>query len=208
MIEIRRKRVIGKIAALALLLLAGSWCASAGPYLVLNPLDGHLTGAPGDSVGWGFTIFGDDTLWISFTGSSLTHTASVAQLYTDYIGVNGGPTDFAIGPGGSWTQVFDSSLLTGIGEYLIDPGAPLSSQDTGTIVINYQAYDGDPVVDGNPVGGAAQLFLFDSSTPSFTLDVQTPPSGVPEPGTFGTMAVLFGGCLAFGVRRRRTRRSA
>lgn len=198
----------GKLGAM-LLFLVGSWHASAGtlPFIVLNPSSGHITGAPGDTMGWGFTITGDSSYWISFTDSTLTQSAPTVGSYTDFLGLAGGPTGGVLDPGGTWSQAFDSILMTGLGSYAIDGGAPDGSQDTGTIIIHYLAFNADPTdsvacpVDCQ-VGGTNQLFLSDFSTvPSFALDVQAP-SSVPEPAATVPLCLILAGWAGAALRRR------
>ena len=181
------------------LLVMGAWQASAtsvGPYIVLDPANGAVAGTPGATVGWGFTIYGDPSQWITFDSSLLTESAPVGT-YSDFIGQNGGPSDYALGPGATWTQSFSALSQTGIGQYIIDPGTPDASEDTGTFVIDYQYMTGDPGLGGAPTGSSLQLTLADGSTlPPFTIDVNAA-SSTPEPSTAVPLLLLALGWTAF-----------
>ena len=209
--------MFGKIGPLVLL-LAGCWQASAGTvYIVLNvppPVSGHqLVGAPGDTVGWGFTVVNNSAEWLVFTGSSLTESAVLGPSgtstgYTDFMGINGG-NDIAeaipfMDPNTSWGPVtFDSSSLSGIGDYVIDPGTPLSSEDQGTFSINYDAYPCDPNgVTCSADNPGQTLNLQNDTLPTFDIFVQLPASGVPEPSTALPLGLLALGYAGVQLRRR------
>jgi hypothetical protein len=164
---------------------------------------GVVTGAPGDPVGWGFTIRNDSGDWMVITGvwvagpsdtpPSPTESSPVgpggASAFADYASLNGGPVDWAIPatdgshPYYDWTDFFSVSAETGLGAYPIDPGIGPGVQDSGYFYVQYQLYDDDPMTVGNPVGGLQELLTLSSTRPSFEIDVE-----VPEPGP----AVLMG----------------
>src|SRR5579863_1871469 len=77
--------------------------------IALDPLSGAVDGVAGATVGWGFMVNWTSTNgdWVSFTGSSLGSVAqgetnpsllACVSCYTDFIGAQGGPGDFALGP--------------------------------------------------------------------------------------------------------------
>lgn len=184
------------------------------PWIEIFP--NSVAGLPGSVVGWGFTIQGDPTNWIQITGESLAfETNSSVGTFIPYLLI-GGPVDFAIPPLYTWTQSFSAAGQTGVGEFDIDPGAVVGSQDTGDvvnfpglagIVINYNVFSGDPSIDPclhasdgcqlNPT----PLILHDqnNNVPNFEVDV------APEPG-MGPLIALSGlGLLVAGrIRRRRS----
>jgi len=135
----------------ALVLALCSWRASATPILTLDPLDGNISGFPGDTVGWGFTIInGSDTDWLIITASlfcgvggdpsstpcnnnlppgpyvpynGLTQFGTSFGIYTDYAGRDG----IILAPFEQGQDTFASSPFspgnpgTGVGQYAIFP---------------------------------------------------------------------------------------
>ena len=192
-------------AVLALAVLTGC-CAYADPdvTLTLIPITGTVEGAPGDTVGWGFTITNNSAFDLLLNQSAFcgpggdimfndcsTPYNGVNQFgpslgtYTDYIALQ----SIEIAPGGSAMQNFDSTAMTGTGAYMID-AAPSGSVDLGNIFLVYDEYMGNPFMGGT----------FVDETESFaTAEVIV----APEPSTFG----LAAGCLlAFAALRRRLSR--
>jgi hypothetical protein len=218
--ESRRKSLFGKFGAVALLLV-GAWRLSASPVVPFIAPPVAVTGNPGDTVGWGFTIFNPTSLWISFIDSSWNQSSpsygnadpNFGQSgYGDYIGFNGGPSpDFGIAPGGSWTQTFSAATApypgpipganppgTGIAQFVIDPTAPMGGHDTGTLTIHYDTFSGSPGLGGSQVGGPFVLTLADDTTLP-TLDVYV---GTPEPSAALPLGLLALGWAAWKLRRR------
>ncbi len=163
---------------LAVPLGAGTLTAS------LTPASGTINGLPGSTIGWGFDILWDDpTNWITFTSSALTsETNPSIGTYTDFIGLQGGPSPFAaLSPSTHWVQAFDALNQAGAGSFAVDPGAVLGSQDNGTLVLNYDIYAGDPA--------SAQYVGSDTVRLAFTVNVGESQSGgdggsaTPEPAT-------------------------
>lgn len=207
------------------LALAGSASLVAGTLPVgdslsiqLNPLNGAVDGVPGATVGWGFTVTWTTTNgdWISFTGSSLGSIApggnetnsSVLAGYADFIGAQGGPDDFAIGPSDSpWTEAFDG-VSQGIGSYQItsDP-SEVGASDSGQITISYDVTSGDPLLPGSVDLGSGSYYG-NSTAFSVTVDNPTPNSTVPEPATAAMCASALGALLGWRRLRAGPNRSA
>jgi hypothetical protein len=200
-----RKSLIGKFGA-AVLFLAGASQAFGSTVYMDQPT--AVTGAPGDTVGWSFTIYNPTNLWVSFTDSSWAQlepavgdASSGQNGYTDYIGMNGGPTDYAIAPLSTWTESFSvGSVGTGIGQFVIAASAPDAAQDTGLLTIHYDTYDADPLSGGNWVGSYTLTLQDGTTLPTLTVDVQTP-----EPAATAPLGVLAAGWAVFALRRRRVR---
>ena len=179
-----------------------------GPWITLLP--DSVNGIPGETVGWGFRIEADPVYWISFTDSEAAGESSFLGSgggtgYSDLLGSLGGPNNGALAPDPTqsdpWVVAFDSLLAQGLGQYVIDAGVPLGAQDTGSLIIHYLVFDGDPSAGGNQVGGTQQLFLPNdpspgSTAPAFEVDV------VPEPGATWLVGVCL---LGFGEAFRRRR---
>jgi hypothetical protein len=174
----------------------------------LRPLNGSVSGEPGATIGWGFTVNWTSTNndWISFTGSSLGSVATgggetnpaLNAHYVDYIGQQGGPVDFGLAPG-TWTEAFDR-VSQGVGAYTIsnDPSvAFLGAQDTGQITFAFQVYAGDPTT-ADQIGDASYSY-YGSST-AFSAEVTL----TPEPGHLGPIVCGGAALVLLGLRRRRT----
>ena len=161
-----------------------------------NPPSGVVDGEQGSLVGWGFTIYNDSsTDWVSFSGSALVDESNpVLGSYSDFLGPQGGPTDFALAPLATWTQPFSDPNLTGVGEYAISASAVPGAVDSGSIQVMWDDFTGDPTTCSDCYGGS-----FSVDVPfQVTVDGQT--SSVPEPGSL--WMVLIGGACFAGVRRR------
>jgi len=194
-------------------LLAGVIYGS--PVLDLSPGSGLVTGGPGATVGWGFTITNDTPYWLVFDNSAfcgpggdpflnsctspydgITNFGPSLGTYTDYIA-----TQFTfIAPGtmtvpSSLSEGFDATAMTGVGAYTIDLTAPLYSTDPAdpstemsNLFVQYEEYTGNPFTTGIQVPGTGE---FELSAP---VEVEV----TPEPSTF----VLFGAGLLLAASRR------
>lgn len=203
-------------------LLASAWAASAGPVtFLLNSPD--IAGAPGDRIGWGFTMtINDGTSWVSVgsstfvqTGGSLVGNASDPDILTpfDVIGNNGGfgatYTGFT-GPAESpWAQSFSYTsgtpfVAAGVHAFQVCQASDIlcgftpvaGALETGTLSIVYQVYSGDPT---DPTTTSSSV------TDNFDVTITvTPaaPTGVPEPSS-EALAGLGVAILCLAARRAR-----
>jgi PEP-CTERM motif-containing protein len=174
-------------ATLSLVLLAGA--VPAATFSTLPP-SGVLTGAPGDTVGWGFSSTNDDFFQsISFGQSILINeTNPLIGTYTDWIGPQGGPDNFAVDPGQTWSEGFSLINQTGLGSFTIDPAAALGSSDSGLIRVFFNFADSTPGTIDVP------FYVFVAAS--------DPASDAPEPAT--AWLLLAGGLAIFASRRRNT----
>lgn len=74
------------------------------------------------------------------------------------------------------TVGFDSTAMTGVGSYTIDPAASRGSLDTGNLFVSFMEYDRDPLSGGMDVTADIEL----SAAASVLV---TAPATVPEPRT-------------------------
>lgn len=168
-----------------ILAAAFSFSLAAGPVLTLTP-SGDLSGRPGETVGWNFTLTSDDTEWISVIGSfPIFETNPLLGIYTDIIGSLGGPTNNSLAPGEPAWQ----GLLA---NYQIDPLAAVNDSNFGTIFVLYERFSADPSTCNDCRTGEGQLEA------AFSVTV----SDVPEPGTW---ALLAAGLALCGIARRSRR---
>jgi hypothetical protein len=200
---------MNRLSKLAILMLMAAAPALAS-YITLGN-NGLVIGAPGDTVGWDFTIVNNSAYWMVITGvqtfgETLPLGPGSLSGFENYADLNFGPEDtdgfFVILPnGGVWQQTFSVADFTGLGAYPIDPGVLPPAQDAGVFLVYYSLYDSED--QSNEVFNHVQLCTADLCTgdnaPSFEINVQ---GAAPEPGTvFLSGAALL---LVFAKFRRRT----
>src|ERR1700730_4102365 len=115
--------------------------------LTLDPTNGALTGPAGSTVGWGFTFtnLGSDFAVITSTdfcvGVITSPCGTSFGTYTDLAG----PQFVPVGPppeSSSFAEVFNNSLGTGLGSFLIDPAA--TGTVIGQILLSFDLFNVDP----------------------------------------------------------------
>jgi hypothetical protein len=166
------------LMALAVLTAAQQWAA---PILTLDPVNGIINGAPGTTVGWGFTLSNDVGFIVpslivfcegafdpSCTNTHGTFTDFAAQFQTNVVGT-------------TVTQSFDDATRQGIGSFAINQNAPVGAQNVGTIFLVYDTFDCDIT---NPSCSPTQTGFSDLVAVSAQVNV----TNVPEPSSFGIFA--------------------
>lgn len=178
---------------LSLLLLLAATLPGAS--LTLSPA--AVNGYAGQTVGWGYTLTGDPLYHLvvtsvqsdfaDFPGGVGADAPAVTDIASGYFLMN----SFAIAPGGSFTQGFGPG--TGLASFRIRPDAPAFAQESGSLFVYYDLYDGDPNNGGSQV--------FPSNDPLVvTAAAQVNVEPVPEPSTW--LLTCAGLALAAGRRRR------
>lgn len=173
--------------------------AYAGSILTLNPSDGAISGSPGATVGWGFTLTSDSTDAITFISSFLLNESNPGfGQYSDIIGYQGGPDAGFVDPGaGNWTENFfyspDPLLQQGVGLYRVSPLSAPGQSDTGVIHIEYEL----DAVGGDCPGCYVASGSFEVPFSITSADT----TAAPEPGTSSLVAGAL--MVAFGVIRRK-----
>jgi hypothetical protein len=162
---------------IALLLAAvPAWTAEVYTFNLL-PADGNISGAPGATIGWGYSIENQSTShWLVTTGVApgAFQFGTPALLF-----------DFPIlAPNTTWTSPYDALTQTGLMSLTWDASVPANTVESGTFVVNAEWWNGDPLN-----GGQFESF-------ASTANVQYSASAVPEPGT---AALLVTGIAIFLV---------
>jgi hypothetical protein len=167
--------------------------ASADPItFTLMPPSGTVSGLPGSTVGWGFTLTNDTSDYLLVANSYFCEPgedptlfdcqpALGASTYDDFIASN----STEVTPDSSVAQSFDASSFTGVGEYNIDPLATAGQSDTGTVVVVYDLYSADPFgLNCNfcQIGGDQEVVA------AAEVQVTGPISVVPEPSSLAFLA--------------------
>jgi hypothetical protein len=145
----------------------------------LIPASGAISGPPGSTIGWGYSI----------TNESASDWLVTVGLNADSF-LNGTPSllfDFpALAPTAAKTMPLDEA--TGAGLYMLtwDSSAPVGFVNSGTFVLNAQWWDGDPLNGGSYMMDALDTSQVYSATVSQTTGV------VPEPSTWLLLLTGFG----------------
>jgi hypothetical protein len=204
MLKTQLTRIAFTILAVSML-CSIAW-ADGAPTLTLDPANGAISGAPGATVGWGFTITNTaDFLVVSSSdfcvGAITSPCSNSLGTYTDFIG----PQFQVVGPppeSTSLTQAFDLLAQTGIGSFAINSSALAGDSVTGEIVVTYDLYSVDP---NNPNFDPTLDTLSTGDMLTAAASVSVPASTtVPEPNS---LILLGSGLMAlFGAGRKRTLR--
>ena len=189
------------------LLLTVSLAASATPTLTLdNP---NLTGAPGDTVGWGFTLTstpildGSDVItpWLVITDASFDLDSGVFPVGVFNAFIKQPSNYMAIGPDtgngevNPWTQAFDDTLQTGIGSYVINDFQSPGDLATGNIVLTFSEYRFSPNDPAFTVDDTIATNLTVSAPASVLVATQE----LPEPGSWLLLSI---GVALIAIGRR------
>jgi hypothetical protein len=176
--------------------------AYATAVIALDPADGVVSGAPGVTVGWGFTIT-NGNYWVAIDSVVIENETSPVSGpsggFTSYMDLLGGSTDGVTAPDQTWTLSFTpGSPGTGVGQYVIDPGTPPGAVDSGDFLIYYDEFSDDPNTCGSCYLDTLQMFDANGNAPAFTIDVVGSSTTTPEPAAGLFVAI---GCAAIiGIR--------
>lgn len=154
------------------------------------PVDGKIAGAPGSTIGWGYTIHNESgTHWLVTTGLN-------AGAF-----VNATPNaifDFPdLAPGATATVAFDAAIPAGLYELTWNSSAPLGFTNAGDFVLSAAWWSGDPSAGGSFFSAAP------NGVQPYSATVTT---ATPEPGTVGLVGLVLL-AIPLGIRTVRRRRS-
>jgi hypothetical protein len=204
MLKTQLTRIAFTILAVSML-CSIAW-ADGVPTLTLDPTNGAISGAPGATIGWGFTITNaTDFLVVSSSdfcvGAITSPCSNGLGTYADFIG----PQFQVVGPSPestSLTQALDLLAQTGMGSFTINPGALPGDSVTGEIVVTYDLFSVDP---NSPTFNPTLDTVSTGDMLTAGASVSVPgATAVPEPSS---LILLGSGLLAlFGVTRRNNAR--
>lgn len=161
--------------------------AQGSPVLMLTPTD--VEGAPGSTVGWGFTLSNDTSDFLLVTGAAFTPNPAPLGTFQDFISA---VNLTLVGPDSALSQQFDPVAQTGVGAFQIASFVPFGTLIKGDLLIDYTLFSGDPTSDPT-----ATLVVADASIATATSVYATP-----EPAYLPLLALAALPLLA-GLRRRR-----
>lgn len=185
-----------------LILLLGSAVTSlATPVsFSLLPETGSLSGDPGSTVGWGFSLTNGTGDFLVVANSSFCDGGQnpVAGTCAPHLGVYsdtvaGNATVLA--PGSTMTQAFDLKSASGLGSYSIWSSAAPGQTDTGSLSLVYDLFDSNPFT-----GSATQIGGDQMVSASAQVTVEAAATAVPEPALPLISGVIVLGMLAIGRR--------
>ena len=176
-----------KAGLLALGLMAATpvW---GGLIFTTNPVDGVLSGTPGQTVGWGFTFTASDANYYVLSNVFFCIGAQMAPTCPDIVGV-GAFTDIAAGVNGliivptysasPYSEIF-SAGVSGLGSYTISASAAIQAVK-GSLYVYFDTFNGDPAGTGTQIGSNSFI------TRSAEVDV------TPEPGSLTLIGLGLAG---------------
>jgi hypothetical protein len=183
---------------LSLLLVAASTAAFASPILTLDPANGQRSGAPGTTVGWGFTIENDTSFYLVVTSVVPTGFDPATGSFNDYVA----SVNFtAVAPNSNYSEAFNSSIPTGFGEFLILNTATIGAITGADFEVLYDLLVNDPNGPLGSDGGDLYGNFFNNTSGQVTVtDAST--AAVPEPAT---LSLLLAAAPALLLLRRKRR---
>lgn len=174
-----------------LLLIGAISMAEAAPILTLTP-SSSITGAPGDTIGWGFSINNDTAQWLVVSSVLPSGFSAAVGTFTDFIAAQ---NFYVVNPNSIFSAPFSANTNGGFGSFLIDSGATSGAVTNGAFSLLYDLYANDPNVDPSQVSPGNE---FGEISASVTVARAT--QGVPEPGQGILVALALGG---LAILRRR-----
>jgi len=164
--------------------------AHADGVVSFSAVPADISGPPGSTVGWGYSITNGTSDWVETTNvdQGLFQQGTFSALF-----------DFpVIAPGATVTENFiftnGTGIDIGLGEFAWDANAPVGFVNSGFFVLSYELFSGDPILDPNAIdlGAGANI-----STP-YSVTVSS--TAIPEPGSLYLALSGIGIVLLFRKR--------
>lgn len=172
------------LGALVLLWTASAHAISDWSFTLLPP-DGAISGPPGSTIGWGYSITNPDPFdWLVLAGISADPFLHASP--------NSGVFDFPIVGPSTGASVAYLPSVAGLYELTWDATAPVGFINSGTFVLTADWYDGDPFAGGTFLETGERRASYSATVAA---------AAVPEPSALLLLAV---GMVALGIFRRAT----
>ncbi len=176
------------ITPLVLFLLLTAMTAQASWLPVLNLVNQELSGAPGDRVGWSFTLYNDSPYDLNvvriYADGTLfgSNGAGAMGTFRDDIEYNYPGDGITLATGTTYTGSFPGDALA---SYAINAGALDSASVNGKIYLDYKVYSGLSLK-----GSGTLPAQYDNQDALASVTVNAP--AVPEPSTYLLFAMGIG----------------
>ena len=182
-----------KTLLIALLLTAGHAMAAEIYDFTLLPQSGAISGAPGATIGWGYSIHNESTsFWLVTTdlsaGGFQNATPNLLFDFPD------------IAPGATVTVPYNALTAAGLYQIAWDANSPSGFVNSGLFSLMAEWWNGDPQGSGQ--------FQFAASSAAQPYTATVAGSSVPEPATIALVALPLLLFLVSGSCRGRRQREA
>lgn len=191
------------VTFLTLLTFGSLASANTLPTLTLDPSTGNITGAPGSTVGWGFTLTNLGSNWAVVTSSDFCVGVITSPCTNSFGTYNdfAGPQFIVVGPSPentSFNQAFDNNAQQGMGSFFINPTSV--GTVVGEIALTYDLFSVDPnSADFDPFADTISVGNYVLADASVTVATST--IATPEPAAF---LLLLTGVVLLTFRRKAT----
>ncbi len=174
------------------LLAAAAILAVSLPAATLTLTPDTISGAPGTTVGWGFSLDNTTADWIVINSVTATGFNPAFGTFTEFAATN----FIVVAPNSLFSEAFNLPLLQGFGQFDIAPGVTPGDSTTGSFLVGFDRYSSDPLLDGG-IGFIDGLGTFEVPFARVNAAAADP---IPEPATVALTGATLVALLAF--RRR------
>ncbi len=176
--------LISFLLGFLLLIIAGRTRADDSYTFAIVPDTGAASGAPGSTIGWGYSITNS-----SSTDLLVTLDANEDSVLDSLGTVNAIFDAPILAPGSTATENYDPTTMSGLIQLTLDPGLPVGTTATGYIFIDAMFCTALDPMTGMPVNCGPDI----PESVSYNVTV-TPPPGTPVPEPSSMLLLLCGLC--------------